>query len=156
MTLQLQIIEETKKAAAEAFKYILAVPEDKADWKPLDQGRSVLSIAQELAKCPDWASEILTTGWNTDEAAMAQQQEEMGSWTTTAECEKQCMSKLEKYYAVLASISDSDLEKTQFLPFDGGRDFTYAEMMSYPRWNFNWHAGQVAYIQTLYGDNEMH
>jgi hypothetical protein len=30
------------------------------------------------------------------------------------------------------------------------------EMMDYPRWNFNYHNGQIAYIQTLYGDKEMH
>ena len=30
------------------------------------------------------------------------------------------------------------------------------EMMDYPRWNFNYHLGQIAFIQMMYGDKEMH
>ena len=53
-------------------------------------------------------------------------------------------------------MPDADLDKKRWLPYDGGRDFTMPEMMDYPRWNFNYHLGQIAYIQTLYGDKEMH
>ena len=30
------------------------------------------------------------------------------------------------------------------------------EMMDYPRWNFTYHVGQIAYIQTLLGDEKMY
>ncbi len=53
-------------------------------------------------------------------------------------------------------MPDERLSEKKWLPFDGGRDFSMPEMMDYPRWNFNYHLGQSAYIQTLLGDREMH
>jgi hypothetical protein len=29
-------------------------------------------------------------------------------------------------------------------------------MLDYPRWNFNYHLGQIAYIQTHYGDKSLY
>jgi hypothetical protein len=29
-------------------------------------------------------------------------------------------------------------------------------MLEYPRWNATYHLGQIAFIQTLYGDKETH
>ena len=45
------------------------------------------------------------------------------------------------------------------LPFGPGgsmQTFTVAELTEYPRWNANYHQGQIGYIQTLYGDRDMH
>jgi hypothetical protein len=157
MRFQDHIIDETRKAADEAFKYAKATPADKLDWKPLDSGRSVLAIAQELAKCPEWAHSIVSTGkpdWS--EEKMAAERAEMDAWTTIDECEAQCKKRLEKLYELYKTMGEDKLRETAWLPFDGGRDFTFQEMMDYPRWNFTWHTGQIAYIQTLFGDREMH
>ena len=81
---------------------------------------------------------------------------ETESWTTAEICHTICLEKLELLYEAVRNIPDSQLAETKWLPYDGGRDFTYAEMLEYPRWNFNYHLGQIAYIQTLYGDKEMH
>jgi hypothetical protein len=54
------------------------------------------------------------------------------------------------------AMPDERLAETKWLPFNGGRDHTYLEMLEYPRWNATYHLGQVAYIQTLYGDREIH
>jgi len=158
MRFQDHIIEETKKAAAEAFRYAVAVPEDKVEWSPLDNGRSVLDQAREMAKCPVWAYAIISGGPMPapDEAVMAQQKAEMDAWKTIDVCKAECETQLEKLYELYATVTDERLAETKWLPFDGGRDFTYKEMMDYPRWNFNWHAGQIAYVQTLYGDKDMH
>jgi hypothetical protein len=158
MRFQDYISDETKKAATEAFRYAKAVPADKIEWKPMEAGRSVLEQCREMAKCPDWALDILA-GKEMDfgnEEEMAKQFAEMGAWQTVEECERQCLAKLDKLAEHMRNTPDEKLSDTRFLPFDGGRDFTWAEMMDYPRWNFNYHLGQIAYVQTLYGDKDMH
>jgi hypothetical protein len=82
--------------------------------------------------------------------------EERAGWTTIEDCEAALKPRLEKLFDAIRKCSDERLEETQWLPYDGGRDFTIAEIMDYPRWNANYHLGQIAYIQMLYGDKEMH
>jgi len=158
MNLQEHVISTTGAAALEFFRFALVVPADKLEWKPLDSGRSVLDMAREIAKTPDWAGDTISSEsapeWNED--AFAAQKLEMETWLTVERCQVECLARLDRFYVLVRSLSDEDLKKTKWLPYDGGRDFTYAEMLDYPRWNFNYHLGQVAYIQTLYGDREMH
>ncbi len=160
MRLQDHVIEVTRTAQEEAFRYAKAVAEDKVEWKPLDAGQTVLSMCRELAKCPDWAYELISgeeADWS--EEAQAKQKAEMETWTTVAKCEEVGKEKLGRYFALLADLPDARLSETKDLPFGPGgsmKNFTMAEMMDYPRWNFTYHLGQIAYIQTLYGDKGMY
>jgi hypothetical protein len=157
MQYQQYIIDETRKAAEEAFRYAKSVPPEKVEWKPLEAGRSVLDQARELARCPVWSVDIINQGhpeWS--EEIVAKEREEMERWSTVEECEQACFEALERMFELYRSIGDDRLSETRWLPYDGGRDFTMVEIMDYPRWNFNYHLGQIAYIQTLYGDSAMH
>ncbi|MEQ1932517.1 MAG: hypothetical protein ABL962_01370 [Fimbriimonadaceae bacterium] len=158
MKLQEHMIEITKNAAKEVFKCARAVPEDKVDWQPLDLGRSVLDQCREMAMCPKWAVDIISDApqpvWNDEAFAAIKKEQEQ--WKTVDDCEAECNRRLEQLFEVFRSMPDEHLAKTKWLPYDGGRDFTMQEMMDYPRWNFNYHLGQISYIQTLYGDKEMH
>ncbi|MHB8637322.1 MAG: hypothetical protein ACYC96_12705 [Fimbriimonadaceae bacterium] len=152
------ICETTQASADAAFKAARAVAADKLNWKPLDEGRSVLDQAQELAQCPYWAESIVADRAMpemTDELR-AQIKAERDSWTTIDICQVECNKRLASLFALYRGIPDEQLDKTKWLPFDGGRDFTWKEMMDYPNWNFVYHLGQISYIQTLYGDKEMH
>ena len=152
------MIATTRAAADEAFRYARAVPADKVEWKPLDAGRSVLDICRELALCPGWAVDIIDSKelpeWNEDSMAAVQRQ--MDQMTTLAECETECNRQLERLFELFRNMPDERLAEKKWLPYDGGRDFTMPEMMGYPKWNFTYHLGQIAYIQLLYGDKEMH
>jgi hypothetical protein len=158
MRLQDYMIDTTRAAADEAFRYAKAVPEDKVDWKPLDNGRSVLDICRELAMCPGWCEDIIQQKelpeWN--EESMEAVKREQEQWKTVADCETECNRRLEQLFEVFRTMPDERLSEKKWLPYDGGRDFTMPEMMDYPRWNFNYHLGQIAYVQLLYGDREMH
>lgn len=158
MSIQENILLETRAAAQEFFRYALAVPTDKVEWSPLDAGRTVLDLCREVAMCPTWAADMLTTRtlpeW--DENSEAAAKDEQSAWLTVEACQEQCEARLENLYAAIRALSDEQLKETMFLPFEGGRDFTMIEVMSYPRWNINYHTGQVGYIQTLYGDKEMY
>ncbi len=160
MRLQDHMIDVTREAQEEAFRYAKGVPQDKLDWKPLDEGRSVLDLCREMAQCPDWAREIIEKmkmEWN--EEAGAASKAEADSWTTVEACEAACQEKLGRLFALFTELPDAKLAETTDLPFGPGgsmKTFTVAEMMDYPRWNFTYHLGQIAYIQTLYGDKAMY
>lgn len=156
MKYQEYILDETEKAAQQAFRYARAVPDDKLDWAP-EGARSVLAICRELAMCPTWADEIVRgVPMEFDEAAMEQGKKEQSQWKGVAECEAEFQRRMEPFAQTVRSIPDERLQETRFLPFEGGRDFTMVEMMAYPQWNSTYHAGQIAYIQTMYGDRQMY
>jgi hypothetical protein len=158
MKLQEHLIEVTREAASQVFRYAKAVPADKLEWKPLDAGRSVLDLCRELAMTPTWAYEMIATPeppeWNEEMAAAVKREQEQ--WTTVEACEAECEKRLQQLFELYRNLPDERLAEKQWLPYEGGRDFSMPEMMDYPRWNFNYHLGQIAYIQTLYGDKEMH
>lgn len=158
MRLQDYMIDTTKAAAGEAFRYARAVPADKLDWKPLDAGRSVLDQCRELAMCPTWCEDLISgkpePEWNEETFAAIKKEQEQ--WTTVDACEAECNRRLESLFAAFRALPDERLKETKWLPYGGGRDFTMPEMMDYPRWNFTYHVGQIGYIQTLLGDREMH
>ncbi len=158
MRIQEYMVRVTKQAADEAFKYAAAVPADKLDWKPLDGGRSVLDICQEMALCPSWAKDLIggkeEPEWNEEVAAKVEAEKKQ--FATVEACKAECYRRLEELFEMYREMPDERLAETKWLPYDGGRDFAMEEMMDYPRWNFNYHLGQIAYVQTLYGDKAMH
>ena len=158
MRIQDYMIDATKAAAAAAFKTARGTAADRLDWKPLDEGRSVLDQCREMAMCPKWAEDIISgvqmPEWNEETAAAVKAEQEQ--WNTIEDCEAECNRRLESLFEMYQKMPDEKLSETKWLPFDGGRDFTMEEMMGYPRWNFTYHLGQISYIQTLYGDKEMH
>lgn len=158
MRFQDSMIEATRNAAREAFKYAKHVPADKLDWKPLDSGRSVLDICKEMAQCPGWTVQILKgegfPEWSDE--AQAALESKTSAWTTAEACEEECNRQLEAFYAAVREFPDEKLGDTFVLPFDGGQTITMKENIEYPFWNFTYHQGQIAYIQTLYGDKQMY
>ncbi len=56
----------------------------------------------------------------------------------------------------MKDFPDEKFDDKFTLPFDGGQVITMKENMAYPMWNFTYHQGQIAYIQTLYGDRNMY
>ena len=124
----------------------------------MDAGQSVLSMCRELAKCPDWAVALLE-GKGMEVFGGGEAGNEMGAWTSVAECEAACQRNLDRFFKYILTFADAKLKDTVDLPFGKGgslKVFTMAEIMDYPRWNATYHLGQIAYIQTLYGDKEMY
>jgi hypothetical protein len=156
MRIQDYVIDESRIAGHDAFKYAEAVPADKLTWTP-EGARSVLSMCQELAITPTWAVDTLKSNdQNYNEAGMQAQKKLLESWTTVAACKAEFEKRFQTWADHVKAMPDEDLAKTKWLPYDGGRDFTFLEMLAYIRWNSTYHLGQIAYIQTLYGDKEMH
>ena len=158
MRFQDYIIDSIQKGFDEAFKSARAVPEDKLGWRPLDNGRSVIDQLQELAQSPDYVTGLVRGEKPPEmsEDSWKKVVEERQGWATIDQCEAIAKERLANFFAAVREVSDQRLSETVWLPYDGGRDFTIQEVIEYPRWNANYHSGQIAYIQTLYGDKEMH
>lgn len=158
MKYQDYIIDAIGNAFKDAFKAARAIPEDKLSWRPLDQGRSALDQAQELAQCPDYVTGMVKgeASSDNDGGDWEKVMQERQAWDTLDKCQAVADEKLAALYDAIRACPDERLNETMWLPYDGGRDFTIMEIMDYPRWNANYHAGQINYIQTLYGDKEMH
>ncbi|MCB0825613.1 MAG: hypothetical protein KDC26_05450 [Armatimonadetes bacterium] len=154
---QSYIIDRTKNAANEFFRYAKAIPANKLDFSVGGDARTPLLIIQEVAMCPGWAAELIDdrpVEWS--EESMAAEFAYSSGLTTVEMCEAEFNKRMEDFEKVVSSFPDDRLMNTKFLPFEGGRDFTYQEMMDYPRWNLNYHTGQIALIQMAYGDKEMY
>lgn len=155
MRIQDHLIAVTREAADEFFRYARAVPVDRLEWSVLDAGQTVLAMCQEIAKTPEWGLQVLVDRQTTDEERTAAYAE-MKSWTTVPECMAQFEKRFAGWSNYVREFNHSDFEKTRWLPFNGGRDHTYLEMLEFPRWNCSYHTGQIAFIQTLYGDKAMY
>lgn len=87
---------------------------------------------------------------------MAAYKAEISAWDTVEKCKAALDEKLERLFTLYREMPDARLLETKWLPYGGGKDFSMEEMMDYPRWNFNYHTGQIAYIQTLFGDKNIY
>jgi len=144
-----------KEAAEEFFRFARAVPADRLEWHPEGTGQSVLQMCREIAVTPTWATLAMTGNeWTEEEAVKGRA--EMDSWTTVDACVEAWHDHFSRWADIVHALSDDDLNKTRWLPYNGGRDHTVLEMLEYPRWNATYHTGQVAFIQTLYGDKGMY
>ncbi len=132
-----------------------AMPADRQDWKPLDLGRSALDQVQECAVINGFFASILrdreapAMDWGAYKAACA-----------ALDTPDKAVNALTESGSVLAAaieaFPEDKLAETVTMPFAEGMVMTFAQVMFAAYWNMTYHTGQIAYIQTLYGDNEMH
>jgi uncharacterized damage-inducible protein DinB len=155
MIIQDLVVLVSREAGAEFFRYAKAVPVERLEWEPLETGQSVLSMCREIVQTPEWASDVLNDISRTDAERQDRALKAKG-WSTVEACEREFDSRFEQWALVVSNMPDQKLAESKWLPFNGGREHTYLELLDYVRWNCAYHTGQVAYIQTLFGDKAMY
>ncbi len=152
------VIRVTESALSDFFRTVRAVPAEKLEWSPLDEGRSVLDQAQEVAQAPAFFQMLIEKRafpeFTPEQMEKAMKQRK--SWKTIDECEEACRKHSDSFYNLVRDYPDEDLEVMINLPWGGGMVKSIADVMLFHYWNVLYHTGQVNYIQTLYGDKEMH
>lgn len=130
------------------WRNVAAMPEDKISWKPEETSRSTRELLEELANTLGYTTACLAAkdepkdfAWGDLSAKSLQELEEMHRMEVKKFCEQN------------ASLSDEDLAVMVTLPWG---HMSLLQVSSYAYWNLMYHLGQIAYIQTLYGDKEMH
>jgi uncharacterized damage-inducible protein DinB len=157
MKTQEQIIQSTHRGMDIIFRTVRAMPEDKLDWKPMDEGRSALDQLQECSWSPNFYRMVLEQKAfpELDENFFEDASKERKTWTSIDQCEAACKANTEKLCAVINTLSNEDLVQTIHIP-SRGIDLSLADIALSHFAHMQYHTGQINYIQTLYGDNDTH
>lgn len=135
-----------------------AVPDDKWNWKPLDNGRTVLDLLGEAAQTPLLVVHLLQSPetFNPYELFPKLMQERDG-WSREETFEK-LRANTQAALEAIRALPDKELEKPFTLPIGAASDMTLplAAWVLIAYRTFVSRFAQINYIQTLYGDFEFH
>jgi uncharacterized damage-inducible protein DinB len=121
------------------------IPEEKLAWKPAPTASSALEIISHVAFYVRAMIPVLGGAeWAPLETLTA---------STLAEAQELVRSSSAAYASALRGVSPADLGRAVTLPFGS---FPLARAASMPVVDLIHHHGQIAYIQSLLGDTEMH
>jgi DinB superfamily len=134
------------------------VPDDKLTWTPVPTGKSAIRVAAHTAlyagrfarmiqdrKLPvvdnleEWLAER-----NTEEIAI----------TCRVEMERVFRQGTDEVIAALDSLTPEEIE----MSLDSGQGWSMSmkHLMALPGWHATLHCGQIDYLQTCWGDQEVH
>lgn len=137
------------------FTNAKAIPVDKRDWSPSEGVRSVLALCRECAQSPQITMHILTARSMPENIDWEAMEQEAAAWHTIEDCEAVCRAGTDELLNQIDAFPEGEMEDTVFLPFTN-EHHPFWDIMLYPNWNNTWHTGQIAYVQTMLGDREMH
>jgi uncharacterized damage-inducible protein DinB len=148
----------TQQAADKLVTNLNAMPADKHQWKPLEQGRTAQHQILECVVINGMAAQILR-----DKAFPSMEGADWGQVFAKAAAENDTPEKLMASFtkatgdliAATKAFPQASLDDSVMVPFDGSTR-TWGEILFFPYWNMTYHEGQINYIQTLYGDTDMH
>lgn len=149
------VAELTQSASDAMVRNFKAMPEDKQDWKPAAGTRSAMNQLWEIGMVNERFAQFLT-GTSTEPFSFETLQ---ALWTN--ECPHTSSELIEKLEAATAhlceairSLPDERLE--EMIQMNSEAQLPTKMLMWMGLRNAWYHVGQVNYIQSLYGDGEMH
>lgn len=146
-----------RSAVDNLFRSAQGMPEDKLNWRVGDQTRTPLELLQECAQSLKWPESLLSKPEITfDPEQYEQSLKERRAWNTIDLCENAARRNLEATLAYVRDYPDNDLDRKITLPFAQGIVVTVGEILLSPYWNCVYHLGQINFVQTMYGDTDMH
>jgi hypothetical protein len=120
------------------------VPEDKFGWKPAEGAKSVLDIVNHVAQNLTGALGLLNAGeWDSQYTPAA----------NGVEAKKAILESMGAYAAKLRTLRPEDLEGDTPTPAGPFPKTAFIHMTVFDP---IYHHGQIAYLQTLWGDGETH
>ncbi len=152
MTAQELAAQHTKLAAEGVIRAARSTAEDKLDWKPLDEGRSVLDQLRECAL----ANAYFAGAVNAQEKKPESWAEQLKGLTSLGEIADQVTETAAAVSRALIAIPDETAQNTITIQFGEPVEMNYMEYALIPERNMEYHRGQICYIQTLYGDKVNH
>lgn len=136
---------------------VQAVPDDKMNWKPLDNGRPVLDLLGDVAQVTGMIAELARTRGEVKPSyeKFAALKTERADWTREV-----AMTALEenaqKLYAAIGELSEAELAQDVTMEIGGGMTMPLAAWIMMANRTFISRFAQINYIQTLYGDFDSH
>lgn len=149
------IISMIEAGRGELERTARAVPEDKLNWKPLDNGRPVLDLLGDAAQGPALCSGMLRGTVQFGPELFQRLVAERAAWTredALHHLEENTRQLIEE----IGKLPDEKLEEPVTLPLGGGMTMPWGAWMLMAYRSFMSRTAQINYIQTLYGDFERH
>ncbi len=149
-----QVAAQLTKQATDSFASVVkATPPEKQEWKPLDAGRTVLAQAQEVAAVTAFFTKIIVE--RAVPAFDGAYERAMAELDTMEKALAALDANTADLLAAIEAFPDAELTATVTMPWSPvPATLECVLLMNY--WNLVYHYGQISYIQTLYGDREMH
>lgn len=157
MRYQDQVVKTTQRSLEDLFRTVRAMPEDRLNWKPEETSRSALDLVREVTLSGTWILKIArgeTLEQGKDHAKV--QRAEAAKLAGIDACESEARQSTSQLCALISDCPTENLEDEVVLPFGKGMTVTMADLFGMHHSHIVYHTGQVNYIQTLYGDPEMH
>jgi len=137
-----------------------AVPEDKVDWKPLENGRTALDLLSEAAQFSELATLVANSKGQIDASfnlmgLFQQKKAERVGWT-----KEKALETLEANHnamiAAIEALTEEELNLPVSIAMRSGaiRPVDFWIMMTHRTYIARF--AQINYIQTLYGDTDFH
>ena len=131
------------------WKTVRATPEEKLDWKPAETSRTARELLNELITSTKGSAAMLV-----ELKAPSGDMDWSGDTTLSVdEMEKAHQASSDAFLAAVSAFPEDKWHEVLELPWG---TMSFFDIASYPYWNLMYHYGQIAYIQTLYGDKDMH
>lgn len=145
LTVQEYVARATEQKAQNLIAAAEGVAEGKQNWKPLDQGRSVIDQVAECAAMNGAVIQVLRDhAW--DESGSEAFQTTHASLDTLDKAVGRLRENTLALAAAIRAVPDDSLESPVSLPWG---DTNMADFLLMAYWNMAYHEGQVGYIQTL-------
>lgn len=134
-----------------------AVPDDKMNWKPLDNGRTVLDLLGDAAQTPKMVTQMLASNgeFKPSREVFQQMAQERAGWTREQTMEH-LHANTDAVIEAIRQVPDEMIEQPLHLPMGGGMTMPLGAWMLMVYRTFTSRMAQINYIQTLYGDFESH
>lgn len=150
------LIEATKEAVDDLFRYARAMPEEWLEFRPGGKARTVMSMLRECAGLPAVLEVHLRE--RPDIPIPQARVEEIWSAAkacrTLDECEALCRANSDRLYAAMRDLDVSDPHFKVIMPW--GKEFTLLQLLFDHYWNLTYHLGQVGMVQLMHGDDSYH
>lgn len=148
-----------KQGKSDILSVFNAVPDDKLDWKPFDNGRTVLDLFGEAAQTP-----ALLTAFAKGKGEVALDYELAGKYVNRDErggwSKEDALAAFEANHAamleLIESFSEEDLSTQITVEMGGGSTNPLSVWILMVYRTYVSRFAQINYVQTLYGDFKYH
>jgi len=132
-----------------------AVPEDKLQWKPLDNGRPVLDLLGDAAQGPALCTGMLRGTIQYGPELFQRLAAERAAWSRE-EALDHLAKNTRELIEEIGKLPDEKLDEPLTLPMGGGMTMPWGAWILMAYRSFMARTAQINYIQTLYGDFDRH
>lgn len=157
-TLQQQASRMTREALEALFRAARHLPEDRLDWTPMGEARTLRTLLYECAMTTPFYI-AAAQGRMEEFASLAPDEAMQELWRRRSEAagilegaEAVARETFDELCKALEAVPDVRLRDLQPHPMDPSRQATTADLLFLAYWNLVYHTGQINYLQTMLGD----